>query len=156
MINGNVKPGFESVKELFSQGFINGTENSAQLCAYVGEECVVDLWGNNEEEQNYNADSLQLIFSSTKILESLCFASLVDKGLINYDDLVTKHWPEYESKDEGTKIEDVMRHECGLVHLNKSVAWEQTQREEIKKNALGSIIEQSERFYPPEEHGSKR
>ena len=160
MIDGSVKPGFESVRELFGRGFANGTENSAQLCVYVNGERVVDLWGDNEQptayKEVYDADSLQLIFSSTKMLESLCFALLADKGLIKYDDLVTKHWPEFESSASTTKIEDVFRHECGLVHLNESISWNQTQREEIKKNRLGSVIEKSQRCYPPEEHGSKR
>ncbi len=44
-VEGEVSPGFESVRELFEEGFARGLESAAQLCVYVGHECVVDLWG---------------------------------------------------------------------------------------------------------------
>jgi CubicO group peptidase (beta-lactamase class C family) len=46
-------------------------------------------------------------------------AILVDRGLVRYDDLVTRHWPEF-GKDNGKEnitIADVMRHEGGVPFL---------------------------------------
>ena len=45
-------------------------------------------------------------------------AMLVDRGLVDYDDLVSEHWPEFgvHGKEEIT-VADVMRHEGGVPHL---------------------------------------
>ena len=61
MIHGICKEGFESVKEIFTKSFENGIEDCAQLCVYMGDECIIDLWGSNNQNGNYNADSLQVI-----------------------------------------------------------------------------------------------
>ena len=39
----------------------SGREESAQLCVYVGEEKVVDLWGS--PNPSYTADTLATVFS---------------------------------------------------------------------------------------------
>jgi len=42
-------------------------------------------------------------------------AMLVDRGLINYEDLVSKHWPNFaQHGKEQITIEMVMRHQAGL------------------------------------------
>ena len=73
--------GYESVKEKFEENFRTGRETrwmnvislfvnfSAQLCVYVGEEKVVDLWGSIKDK-DFSGDSITNVFSSTKV-ESL-------------------------------------------------------------------------------------
>ena len=39
---------------------------SAQLCVYVGEEKVVDLWGSIKDK-DFSGDSITNVFSSTKV-----------------------------------------------------------------------------------------
>ena len=83
-IEGRVSPGFESVREMFEDYFRRGEERHAQLCVYVGMECVVDLWGSADvvEEEDFGPDSLVNVFSSTKCIESIVVAKCVDRGLI--------------------------------------------------------------------------
>ena len=40
---------------------------SAQLCVYVGEEKVVDLWGSIKDKE-FTGDSITNVFSSTKVI----------------------------------------------------------------------------------------
>ena len=81
-VQGSVSPGYESVKELFESNFKRGAEESAQLCVYVGEEKVVDLWCS-VKDPGYTGDTLTNVFSSTKSLTAIAMASLVDKvGLL--------------------------------------------------------------------------
>ena len=61
---------------------------------------MVDLWGSVADPE-YDGDTLQTIWSSTKNLTALAVAMLVDRGLLAYTDLVTKHWPEYDRGQEG-------------------------------------------------------
>ena len=93
-VEGTVDPGYESVKEMFEANFKAGREDNAQLCVYVGDELVVDLWGYSSD-QAYNGDTLTNVFSSTKSLTAISMAMLLDQGLIEYSDKITKYWPEY-------------------------------------------------------------
>ncbi len=87
-VRGTVAPGFEPVRDLFRDHFKRGLEEDAQVCAYVEEEKVVDLWCSSSGDPNYDGDSLTLLFSSTKSLTSIMVATLVDQGLITYGDKV--------------------------------------------------------------------
>ena len=67
----------------------------SQLCVYVGGERAVDLWGSrgSNRDANYGADSLQNIFSSGKSVAAICMACLVDRGLLDFNERVSKYWP---------------------------------------------------------------
>jgi len=147
-IDGTVAPGYESVKEMFEENFKAGREDNAQLCVYVGDKLVVDLWGFSSDK-NFNGDTLTNIFSSTKSLTALSIAMLVDKGLISYSDKISKYWPEFaeNGKDE-TTIADLMRHEAGLATFDCSVDPKSLQRENIKKNEIGSVIAKQKQSFP--------
>ena len=58
VISGKVSAGYEPVKEMFEKNFQDGTEEHSQLCAYVKEEKVVDLWGTTDinRDQLYNTE----------------------------------------------------------------------------------------------------
>ena len=77
-VQGFVAPGYESVRKLFEEYFSRGTDESSQLCVYVGDEVVVDLWGS-VTDQSYTGDTVQQIWSSTKNLTALAVAMLVDR-----------------------------------------------------------------------------
>ena len=46
-VSGIVKPGYEPVLKAFENNFYNEWDTKAQLCVFVGEECVVDLIGTS-------------------------------------------------------------------------------------------------------------
>ena len=73
---------------------------SAQLCVVHGDKVIIDLWGS-VSDPGYDGDSLQTIWSSTKNLAALGVAMLVDRGLLDYGDKVTKYWPEYDGGQKG-------------------------------------------------------
>ena len=132
-IQGTVAPGYESVKKMFEENFRAGLEDNAQLCVYVGEQLVLDLWGYSSD-MNYNGDTLTNIFSSTKSLTAICMAMLHDQGLIKYTDKIVDHWPEFaEHGKKETTIADLMRHEAGLAAFDQSVDPQSLLKENIKK-----------------------
>jgi len=65
----------------------------------VKEEKVVDLWGFNRSNRSglkhYDGNTLQNIYSSTKCASAMALGSLVDRGLLKYEDKISKHWPEF-------------------------------------------------------------
>ena len=84
VVSGHVSPGYESVEEMFRGNLVSGKERNAQLCVYVGGECVVDLWGSAEGDPGYGGDSLQCVFSSSKARDvnkiSRTFSQYSEKG----------------------------------------------------------------------------
>ena len=62
-ISGEVKPAFEPLRELFQQSLSAARDKNAQLCIYVGEERVVDLWASSGSD-DFSADTLVNVFSA--------------------------------------------------------------------------------------------
>ena len=88
-----MSPGFESVYDMFQQNLRDGEERHAQICVYVGLECVVDLWGSSDkvESEKFGPDSLVNVFSSTKCIEAIVMAKCVDEGRIRHVSLKGFH-----------------------------------------------------------------
>lgn len=145
-ISGKVQSGFEPVRELFTRSLTSKRDRNAQLCVYVGENRVVDLWATNGVEP-FSPDSLVNVFSSGKSIECILLAMLADQGLLNFAERVATYWPEFvgtqkdKDKDRLT-VADVMRHEAGLASLNITLSPEQLTAAALKQNAVGQVLEQ--------------
>ena len=75
-------------------GVCPARDKNVQLCIYVGEERVVDLWANSGDD-TFSADSLVNVFSSGKSVESILMAALVEQGLLDFTQPVSTYWPEF-------------------------------------------------------------
>ena len=154
-------PGFEKVRDLFAAGFSKGIESSAQLCVYVEGEIVIDLWGSRIKNLDYNGDSLQTVFSSTKSITAITFATLVDRGLLSYEDKVRDHWPDFTKHTtskykKNLRICDVLRHQAGMVYLDQTVMFEDMLVENVKQNSIGAVIEKQDPNLPPKKYNTTR
>ena len=148
-IQGTVAPGFESVKQLYEHNMNTFAEKNTQLCVYHKGEKVVDLWASTMNDSTFSADSLINVFSSGKSLESIAIASLVGKGLLSYDAKITDYWPEFGANGKGElTVAELMRHEAGLANFNTSLELDALLTENIKQNAVGSIIEGHTQKFP--------
>ena len=142
-VKGEVAPGFESVRELFAKNMRTLAEENAQLCVYHHGKKVVDLWASADNNDAFTGDSIVNVFSSGKSLEAIAVGSLVAQGLIDYEAKITQYWPEFGAKGkDGVTVADVMRHEAGLANLDTSLDAEDLFTENIKKNAVGQVLEQ--------------
>jgi len=117
---------YPGVRCAFEENFARRLELGAQLVVYEKGEKIIDLYGyapGTKTKQggkcgkivDYDGDTLQCIFSSGKNMEAIAIAMLVDRGLIKYEDPVSKHWKEFgaNGKDMIT-VADVMRHKGGV------------------------------------------
>jgi len=148
VVNGTVSKGYESVKEMFTENFRIGREDSAQLCVYVGEEKVVDLWAS-ASVPTYNADTLTNVFSSGKSLTAIAMALMQDRGLLKYDSKIADYWPEFaQNGKQDVTVADLMRHEAGLAGWDTALDVTDALTENIKKNSIGKIIEKQQLRYP--------
>lgn len=150
-ISGEVNPAFEPVRQLFQQSLNDSRDKNAQLCIYVGDERVVDLWASAGAD-DFSADSLVNVFSSGKSLESILMAMLVDQGLLDFTAPVSTYWPEFVGGGkEKLTVADVMRHEAGLAQLNVTITSEQLKTSGLKQNSVGSVLEQHPLRFPQRE-----
>ena len=176
ILEGHCDSQYDPVKEKVQDMLKNGLEENLQLCVYVDGKCVIDLYGSATGDMNYDAEKIQVgsifhwlnhylisnnllqaIFSSGKSLESVALAILHDKGLFEYEDKVTKYWPEFgQNGKEDIKISDVCQHRAGLANFLVGPTIVSTWTENIKKNNLGALIEKLKPNHPHlEKHGSK-
>ena len=151
LINGEVKPAFEPVRQLFQQSLTASRDKNAQLCIYLGEERVVDLWATSGADE-FSADSLVNVFSSGKSLESILMAMLADQGLLDFTKPVSAYWPEFVGAGKDTlTVADVMRHEGGLAQLNITLSAAQLETSALRQNSVGSVLEQHPLQFPDAE-----
>lgn len=118
VISGWVKPGFEAVYETFVENFQPRHEIGAACCIYHQGEKVVDIWGgvrNQETGEPWEEDTMVIVFSTTKGMTGLAMALAHSQGLLDYDDYISKYWPEFgqEGKDKIT-IRQLLAHQAGL------------------------------------------
>ncbi|CAG8829671.1 4025_t:CDS:2, partial [Gigaspora margarita] len=124
-IQGYVASEFIDVKKAFIKNFEDGGEVGSSVAAYYNGKLVVDLYGGYadlETMREYNKDTLQLVFSSTKALTSIMIAYLVDRGLLNYDEKISKYWPEFaQGNKENVTLLDLVNHRAGVTYLDTQV-----------------------------------
>src|SRR5689334_18898959 len=121
VVRGTIAHGFEPVGDVFSGLFEKGWDIGSSVAVYVAGEPVVRLTGGSRigpgDPVPYDADTIQLVASTTKFVESLCIALLVDRGLLSYDDRIVQHWPEFaggHANKARVTVRQLMMHRAGL------------------------------------------
>ncbi|PIO76532.1 beta-lactamase [Teladorsagia circumcincta] len=128
-VHGEVDDAFEVVREAFRSNFVDGWERGgAAFVVYFNGKKVVDLWGgyaDKECKRLWKKDTLNVAFSSTKAVAAICVAQLVDQGHLDYDDLVTKYWPEFgKHGKENVTVRWLLGHRAGLAYTDEKIAFE--------------------------------
>jgi CubicO group peptidase (beta-lactamase class C family) len=124
-IHGDVRPGFEPVREAFVQNFGRRRELGGACCVYHRGVKVVDLWGgvrNKQTGEPWNEETMVLIYSATKGLAAMTLALAHSRGWLDYDERVATYWPEFaqHGKDEIT-VRQLLAHQAGLFAINEPV-----------------------------------
>jgi len=157
-IEGDVEPGFESILEQFTKFYADGSDKNSQICVYVGDRKVVDVFGSTPGTfpgKQYTADTVTNVWSCGKVVGCVMMGIMRDKRLMQYSDKIAQHWPEFARHGkENVTIKDLMHHESGLSKLKTMVTPEQIQTASVKANKVGEMIEDSVPFWPP--YGGER
>ncbi|MGB8406280.1 MAG: serine hydrolase domain-containing protein [Mycobacterium sp.] len=122
MIHGDADEGYGKVADAFRANFAAGHEVGAAVSVYRDGRKVVDMWGGYRDGRTlspWQGDTLVNMFSSTKGVAALCVAHAVSKGLLDYDDKVTDHWPEFAQHGKGeVTVRQLLAHQAGLCALS--------------------------------------
>ncbi|MBI2569576.1 MAG: beta-lactamase family protein [Candidatus Schekmanbacteria bacterium] len=129
-------------------------DGGAAVCVYHRGEKVVDIWAGNRNAEGtpWAEDTAALSFSTTKGVTSAAVHLLADRGLISYDDPVSRYWPEFAAagKRELT-IRHVLCHESGLFDIGSLVS---DSREMLDWGHICRLLAASEpRFRPGTANG---
>ncbi|MBT3217569.1 MAG: beta-lactamase family protein, partial [Proteobacteria bacterium] len=117
-IEGDVAPGFEPLRRAFEENFSQRNEVGAAICVYRDGKRVVSLWGGDADRssgQQWQRDTLTVVFSTTKGLVATCFAILVDRGQLELDAPVAQYWPAFGNNGkESITVRQLLNHRAGL------------------------------------------
>jgi CubicO group peptidase (beta-lactamase class C family) len=122
-IDGWLHPDFEGVAASL-RALLKGNPGGAAVCVYHRGVCVADLWGGvkNGRGAPWTHDTMAPSFSTTKGVASTLMHIAADRGLIDYDDRVAKHWPEFaQAGKDAITIRQVMAHQSGLYHIRQMI-----------------------------------
>jgi len=117
-IHGFCDPRFERLKAAFVANFEADLELGASVAATWRGEPVVDLWAgwaDVAKTRPWERDTLTQIFSTTKIMVTLCVLRLVDQGRIELDAPIANCWPEFAAGGkERVSVRDFFTHQAGV------------------------------------------
>ena len=122
-IDGLVHPDFYPVARALREQ-VRSYPGGAAVCVYHRGECVVDLWGGVRDRAGtpWTRDTMAPSFSTTKGVASTLLHIMVDRGLLDYDDRVAKHWPEFaQAGKQAITVRQVLAHQSGLYHIRQMI-----------------------------------
>jgi len=117
-IHGTCEPEFQRLKDVFAKNFEKDLEVGASVAVSQGGEMVVDLWAgyaDAEMSKPWDKDTIVLVFSTTKVITTLCALILIDRGLIDIDSSVARYWPEFaQNGKDKVLVRHIFNHSSGL------------------------------------------
>ena len=116
MAQGTWEPGFDEVVALLDAQ-VEESGSGGAVCVYYRGRQVVDAWSGVADRAGtpWQADSLAVSYSTTKGVTSTALHVCVDRNLVDYDDRVADHWPEFARHGKDTiTVRHVLCHEAGL------------------------------------------
>ena len=129
ILGGRSPAGFEPVWDAFAENFESHGDVGASLCVYRGGEVVVDLWGGVADVHTgrpYGADTLQLVFSTTKGMAAICAHLLVQRGTLDLDSPVAHYWPEFAANGKAeVSVRQLLSHVGGLAAIDEPTTVEE-------------------------------
>jgi CubicO group peptidase (beta-lactamase class C family) len=123
-IQGFVGPGFEPLREAFAENFTKRNELGGAFCVYRNGEKIVDLWGGyrTPKGEPWEEDTMVVVYSTTKGLAAMAMALAHSRRLIDYDERVSKYWPEFaQNGKENITVRQLLAHQAGLFAIDEHV-----------------------------------
>lgn len=117
-VHGTAASEFDAVREMLAANLADGTDVGASLCVIRDGDIVLDLWGgvaDPETGRPWERDTIVHTFSITKTMTTLVVMQLVDQGLLELDEPVATHWPEFAANGkESVTAAHLLSHTSGV------------------------------------------
>lgn len=116
-VEGEVAAGFEPVRDAFERVVAGQAGTGAAVAVWHDGRWVADLWGGPADAAGARAwqrDTIVMTYSVSKAFTAICALLLVDRGLLDLDAPVQRHWPELRAE---ATVRQLLSHQVGLVAL---------------------------------------
>lgn len=116
MAEGTWDPAFDEVVTIL-EAQVTESGGGAAVCVYHQGRPVVDAWTGVVDTAGspWQDDTLAVSYSTTKGVTSTALHICVDRQLLDYDDRVSEHWPEFgQNGKDAMTVRQVLCHEAGL------------------------------------------
>lgn len=127
-VEGHCDPAFAAVREAFAGNFEAGLEVGASCAVTVDGEYVVDLWGGYADAAHtvpWQRNTITNVYSTTKVMTTLCALMLVDRGQLDLDATVACYWPEFAAAGKDRiLVRWLFSHSAGLSGFNEPLPLE--------------------------------
>jgi CubicO group peptidase (beta-lactamase class C family) len=127
--HGWADDGFGPVADAFARNFESFDELGAAVTVFAGGRKVVDLWGGTADARTgrpWQEDTVVPVFSCAKGVVSICVHLLAQRGELDLDAPVARHWPEFAREGkEAITPRMVLGHRAGLPVLDRTPAFEE-------------------------------
>ena len=112
---------------VFNRHLGEGLHPGAGVVVYMGGALVIDMVGGMMSERHarpVDARTLFRVFSCSKPVAAAALWVLKDRGELDWDDSVARHWPEFGANGKGSvTIEQVLTHRAGLPAAPAGLGW---------------------------------
>jgi CubicO group peptidase (beta-lactamase class C family) len=117
-VHGSCDAQFQQVRHEFERNFRDRGEVGASVCVTVRGRTAVDLWGGfarPETQTPWTAETVSIVFSSTKGATALCAHILASRGKLDLDAPVATYWPEFAQAGKAQiPVKMLLNHQAGL------------------------------------------
>jgi CubicO group peptidase (beta-lactamase class C family) len=114
-----------AVQETLDRLVAEGKEIGIQICAWRGEEQVVDCWAgiaDPADGRKVDGDTLFNVYSVSKAVSATCVHIQAERGLIEYDAPIAEYWPEFAQEGKGdVTVRHVLSHVSGAHRMPPAV-----------------------------------
>lgn len=117
LVWGRCEPRFAPVKAAFETNLVVGDDLGATVAVFHNGRLVVDIGGGLKIDGSpYSTSTLQLLYSVTKALTTVCLMELAQDGRVRLDAAVAEYWPEFAQNGKGRlTVREMLGHKAGLV-----------------------------------------
>ena len=148
-VHGSCDERFEPLHVLFGAALERGVDEGASLAVSMNGQCVVDLWGGFRDRAHtlpWEADTLVQVASCSKVIVAIAILMLWDRRLLDLDEPVAKHWPEFAQNGKAAiTVRQVLMQSAGLPGFGRSL----TADDFCDWDRMIAIVEQAPVWYEP-------
>ena len=129
-VQGHCDPKFEDVQNLM-QTFIDTSEEfGTSFTVNIDGKNVIDIWGgyvDKDKTKTWDTDTITNVWSTTKTVSALATLVLVDRGLLDVNEKVSKYWPEFaKNGKQDIEVRHFLSHTSGLSGWDQKMTSEET------------------------------
>ena len=115
----------DAVQQTLDKLVAEGSEIGVQVCAWLGEEQIVDCWAglaDRDAGTPVDGDTLFNVYSVTKAVTATALHIQVERGLVEYDTPVSTYWPEFaQAGKQNVTVRQVLSHVSGVLRMPPDV-----------------------------------